>query len=284
MKYLILNLFCLFTLSNLNAQITYDLWNESYPPTDNQLTGAETIDNGQIANISKSQIIVYRPDSLTNHHIAVIICPGEQYSRLSIEQEGYKFAEWLQSQGITAIVLKYRSPNKHKEVPLEDFEQAMRFVKTKTKDWSIADNKIGVAGFSAGGHLAARASTYPLDENLRPNFSILFYPLITMGENTHIESKDNLLGENSSAKDALSYSVEMNVTELNPATLIILSDDDPVISPKNSLMYYDALKNHNVPASMYIFPSGGHAWGMNPSFKYHQQMLSLIKHWLDQFN
>ena len=283
MKHLFFTAFIFLSVTTMKAQQVIDLWENTNPLTNSGLSGEEIDKDGIVSNVSISQLIIYKPDSVINKHMAVIICPGGAYTILAMDHEGHQFAKWLQSQGITGVVLKYRMPNKHKDVPLEDFQQAMRYVKSKALDWDISNDKIGVAGFSAGGHLAATASTHAPNDELRPDFSILFYPVITMGEKTHMGSRDNLLGENISARDILSYSNEIEIDEFTPPAILLLSDDDTTVVAQNSIMYYDALKNNKIPAAMYIFPVGGHGWGMNKDFKYHDEMLTLLKSWLEQY-
>lgn len=268
----------------MNAQTSIKLWDDN-PPTNNEIDEPEINENGRVSNVSQPEIILYLPKKEENRKIAVIICPGGGYTRLAIDHEGHQFAQWLQSQGIAGIVLKYRMPNMHKEIPLEDFNRAMEYVRSNAVEWDLVDEnmntKVGVAGFSAGGHLAATASTNFSSSELRPDFSILFYPVITMGQYTHEGSKHNLLGNNPPANDVLYYSTETRVEEQTPPAILLLSDDDTAVPPINSIMYYKSLKENNIPASMYIFPEGGHGWGMREDFKYHNEMLSLLKSWLD---
>lgn len=279
MKNLFLVLFFFLSVISMNAQKVVKLW-ETTPPTSNGLSETELNENGRISNVSTPELTIYLPDSTVNRGIAVIICPGGGYARLAIDHEGHEFAKWLQAQGIAGIVLKYRMPNKVKQVPLEDFHQAITYVRSKASEWKISDDKIGVAGFSAGGHLASTASTHFSSKELRPDFSILFYPVITMGDFTHEGSRNNLLGEASSATDIMYYSNERQVNEFTPPTILLLSDDDTSVLPKNSITYYSALKENKIPATMYIFPSGGHGWGMRNTFEYHKEMLSLLSSWL----
>ncbi len=286
MKKNLLSFLLLFWFMNgINAQTVIPVW-DGNPPTDNGLAGQEVISDGRVSDVSVPEMIVYLPNENVNKKMAVIICPGGGYARLAMDHEGHQFAKWLQGQGITGIILKYRMPNKHKAVPLEDFQQAMRYVRSKAVEWNIVredmQTKIGVAGFSAGGHLASTASTHYASDDLRPDFSILFYPVITMGSYTHEGSRNNLLGGNPSANDILFYSNETRVDDQTPPAILLLSDDDKAVPSINSVMYYNALKEKNVPATMYIFPEGGHGWGMRSEFKYHNEMLELLKMWLEQ--
>lgn len=283
MKQIFIIVFFLFVM-NMHAQKTISLWNGN-PPTENELTGSEKAeDNGRwISNISAADITIYQPKATENNGMAVIICPGGGYAGLAYIHEGVQFAQWLNTQGITAIILKYRMPNKHKEIPLDDVHQAMKYVREHAEELKINNEKIGVAGFSAGGHLAAMASTHyeTTGVNTRPDFSILFYPVVTMEVKTHGGSRANLLGDNPSESDILFYSAEKHVNNNTPPTILLLSDDDESVSTLNSTTYYNALNKNNVPTSIYIFPEGGHGWGMNADFRYHNEVLSLLTLWLD---
>lgn len=270
--------FC-FYMTNLNAQTVIKLW-QSNPPTDNGVTGDEIIDNARISNVSDPDITIYLPDKLNDKKIAIIICPGGGYTRLASQHEGHQFAEWLKSEGFVGIVLKYRLPNQYKNVPLEDFEQAIKYVRSKSPEWNI--EKVGVAGFSAGGHLASTASTHFKSNYTRPDFSVLFYPVISMRDIAHQGSKTNLLGNHPTTDDINLFSNEQQITKNTPPTLLLLSDDDKSVSPLNSTAYYEALRQNNVSAAMYIFPTGGHGWGMRDTFEYHNEMLLLLKIWLNK--
>jgi len=282
MKKLTLFLFVIsMSILSTKAQQVIKLW-ENNPPTSNEITTPEKVEKGRVSNVSDPEIIVYLPDQSINKKMAVIICPGGGYSILAIDHEGHQFAQWLTKQGIAGIVLKYRMPNQKKEIPLDDFQQAIRYVRSQSAKWDIDTNKIGVSGFSAGGHLASTASTHFMSKDVRPDFSILFYPVITMEEFTHGGSRLNLLGKTPSEKIIQDYSNDKRVSADTPPAILLLSDDDKAVVPQNSISYYQALKKNNIPATMYIFPSGGHGWGMNETFKYHNQMLTLLKMWLEQ--
>lgn len=283
MRNLLLILSFFLSVISMDAQTVVKLW-ETTPPTSNEISETELNEDGRISNVTVPELTLYLPDSSLNRGIAVIICPGGGYARLAIDHEGHDFAKWLQSKGIAGIVLKYRLPNKIKQVPLEDFHRAITYVRSKASLWNISNDKIGVAGFSAGGHLAATASTHFSSKELRPDFSILFYPVITMGDFTHEGSRNNLLGDTPTASEIMYYSNEKQVNEFTPPAILLLSDDDTSVSPKNSVTYYSALKENKIPATMYIFPVGGHGWGMRNNFEYHREMLSLLGSWLKRLS
>lgn len=279
-------IFTLLIMTSLKAQNIAILWPEN-PPTSNEISDLEITDrNYKITNVSSPMLTIYLPDKAINTGMAVIICPGGGYAGLASMHEGTQVAQWLQQKGIAAFVLKYRMPNGHKEVPLDDAWQAIRFVRDNAADYDIKPWKIGIAGFSAGGHLASTASTHYATKGTitRPDFSILFYPVITMSESAHKGSRKNLLGENPSSIDIELFSNEKHINAETPPTILLLSDDDKSVPPTNSIDYYKGLKKNGVPAAMYIFPEGGHGWGMRKNFKYHDQMLSLLEKWLADTN
>ena len=188
-------------------------------------------------------------------------------------------AQWFAANGITAAVLKYRMPNGHPEVPLEDAERAVRILAgLEAGATGFTTDRVGIVGFSAGGHLAAMTSTIA---RTKPAFAILFYPVIS-GEAgiRHRGSFDNLLGADRSDSLTARYSLEKCVSAETPPTLLLLSDDDTVVPPANSTRYYDALKANGVKASMHIYPSGGHGWGIRDSFPYKEQWQQAVLEWL----
>lgn len=207
---------------------------------------------------------------------AVIICPGGGYTHLAFDKEGTKIAQWLNTLGITAFVLKYRLPSdlimKNKNIgPLQDAQEAIRYVRQNAAKWNLDPNKIGIMGFSAGGHLASTASTHYDDKvyesaykvSARPDFSLLIYPVISMqNEITHKGSQINLLGEKPSQELLDFYSNEKQVNAKTPPAFLIHATDDKVVIPENSMNYYLALKKNGVGAEMHIYEKGGHGFGL----------------------
>lgn len=228
-------------------------------------------------------IKVFLPDAKRATGRAVVICPGGGYAHLAMEHEGTQWAPFFNNMGIAAIVLHYRLPNGNVKVPISDAEEALRTVRRNAKNWHINASDVGIMGFSAGGHLASTIATQSKAE-AKPNFQILFYPVITMMQGyTHQGSHDNLLGKDAHKKDEQKYCSDLQVTRVTPRACLLLSDDDHTVMPINSVNYYAELYRHDVPASLYIFPTGGHGWGMNTSFAYHAEMLTNLKGWLESF-
>jgi acetyl esterase/lipase len=267
-----------------HSQTVVKLW-EGDPPTSNGITDAENMDASYwITNVSSPELTVYLPEKGKRNGQAVVICPGGGYAGLASHHEGTLFAQWLNTQGIAGIVLKYRMPNGHREVPLDDAQQAIRYVRTHAAGWDIRTDGIGIAGFSAGGHLASTASTHFTTSGVssRPDFSILFYPVVTMDITTHGGSRSNLLGDDPSLSELHTFSNEKQVNNNTPPALLLLSDDDRTVLPENSIGYYRALKDNGVKATLYIFPTGGHGWGLRDNFAYHRQVLDLMGAWLKE--
>ena len=225
-------------------------------------------------NISQPTLNIYLPDSGNNTGAAVVICPGGGYGMESFRLEGTIIAEAFLRKGIAAFILKYRLPSdsimQDKSIgPLQDAQQAIKTVRERAKEWNIDPAKIGIMGFSAGGHLASTAGThfeqsYIPNENrtsLRPDFMILIYPVISMtDELTHGGSRRNLLGSNPSADQIKLFSNELQVNEKTPPTWLTHTGVDTVVPVDNSIRFYQALIRNKVPAEMHLYPSGNHGF------------------------
>ncbi|CAN5355535.1 hypothetical protein BH23VER1_BH23VER1_16190 [soil metagenome] len=212
-------------------------------------------------------ITVHRPDEPNG--TAVIICPGGGYRSLVLDPEGHGIARWLNAQGIVGIVLEYRLPNGNPRVPLLDAQRAIRTVRWRAEQWEIDPRRVGIMGFSAGGHLASTAATHfdagdaSSERDLerlgcRPDFAVLVYPVITMDESSHVGSKANLLGENPDAESLAWFSTEKQVSAQSPPTFLAHALDDKVVPAENSRRFFDALRAHGVDAEFLELPSGGH--------------------------
>lgn len=265
----------------LSAQNTFELplW-PAGAPNSNGLTGTEEdLEGGRVANVITPSITVYKADKPNG--MAIIMCPGGGYARLAMNHEGHDMAPWLNAQGITYIVLKYRMPNGHYEVPLSDAEQAIRLVRQHAKEWNIRPDRIGIMGASAGGHLAASLATLYSSNETRPDFQVLFYPVISMVPGvTHGGSRQNLLGNNPSQELEDKYTLEKQVNAHTPQAFIMLSADDGAVPPANGIHYFEALLQHQVPATLHVYPTGGHGWGFRDAFTYKRQWTGELEKWL----
>lgn len=269
----------LSTMVFAQKAIELPLWPNGMPNS-NGLTGnQEDLDGGRVANVVNPSITVYRADKPNG--MAIIMCPGGGYARLALGHEGHDMASWFNTQGITYIVLKYRMPNGHHEVPLSDAEQAIRMVRKHASEWGINPNRVGIMGASAGGHLAASLATLCSNEDTRPNFQILFYPVISMlKEVTHSGSRQNLIGDNPAKELENRYSLEGQVSARSPQAFIMLSGDDTTVLPINGIGYYLALCEQKVPATLHVYPTGGHGWGFRDDFTYKRQWTGELEKWL----
>jgi acetyl esterase/lipase len=230
----------------------------------------------KVSDVTLPTLTVYLPENAQANRPAVIICPGGGYSFLVVNNEGSEVARELNKKGIAAFVLKYRLPSDkimlNKETgPLQDAQQAIKIVREHSKEWKLDTVKIGIMGFSAGGHLASTASVQfsrPVIPNenktsLRPDFSILIYPVISFTDSlAHKGSRDNLLGANASIEKINAFSNELQVTAQTPPAFLVHCGNDKVVPVQNSLRYYEALQKNGVKAELHIYPLGGHGFGL----------------------
>jgi acetyl esterase/lipase len=230
---------------------------------------------GRISMVTNPTITPFFPDKDLANGAAVIICPGGGYSYVAIVPEGYDVAREFNKIGVTAFVLKYRLPSDDimldKAIgPLQDAQMAIALVRSRAVEWGINPNKIGIAGFSAGGHLASTAGTHfdnivipDKKTSVRPDFMILVYPVITFGDEAHKGSRNALIGKTPTRQQIDLYSNEKQVTANTPPTFIVQAEDDATVPVQNSLMFYEALLKAKVKAEMHIFQAGGHGFGLN---------------------
>lgn len=234
----------------------------------------ETKDAGLFRNVTNPTLEVYLPEKEIASGTAVIICPGGSYAVLVYDGEGVSMAKAFQQKGIAAFVLKYRLPDnalmQDKSVgPLQDAQQAIKLVRERATAWGIDPGKIGIMGFSAGGHLASTLATHfdkPQIENttnisVRPDFQILVYPVISMQDAlTHPDSRKNLLGANSTNEAQNLFSNELQVTKQSPPAYITHASDDKLVDVRNSIRYYEALQEKGIPVEMHLYQKGGHGF------------------------
>lgn len=217
---------------------------------------------------------------------AIVDCPGGGYSHLAMNHEGHDWAPFFNQKGIAYFVLKYRMPGGDRSKPMGDAFQAMRTVRDSAAVWGINPMDVGIMGFSAGGHLASTVSTHA-EYDARPNFTILFYPVISMDKKvSHQGSCDNFLGEDQANADLVRSFSNQNsvVAHLTPRAYIIMANDDDVVPPvTNGIAYYTAMRNAGNECALTVYPTGGHGFGFRDSYAYHQQMLSDLSRWLDSF-
>lgn len=274
--------FLVLPLAVMAQDTIMPLWPKDKMPNRIKSDDKEVHDYQDILRISKVQepaIAVYLPAKKSATGQAMLIFPGGGYGILAYDWEGTDIAKFLNSKGIAGIVVKYRLPSdvsqtdKH-NVPLIDAQRALRIVRGKAKEYHIDSNKIGIMGFSAGGHLASTLGTHfnekvyePIDEfdgqSARPDFMGLIYPVVTFTQTTkHSGSEKALLGENASREMQEHFSNELQVTAQTPPTLLVHAIDDKGVPVENSLLFFQALKDNDVPATMHIYPTGGHGFSL----------------------
>jgi len=248
--------------------------------------------NSHAAKVTIPTLTPFLPDKAKANGASIIICPGGSYINLSIESEGYAVAREFNKVGVTAFVLKYRLPSDDIMVdktigPLQDAQSAIVMVRTHAAEWGLNPAKVGIIGFSAGGHLASTTETHfekPVIANnnvsVRPDYALLLYPVVSFGEWAHQGSKNNLVGKTPSAETVELYSNEKQVTANTPITFIVHAEDDKTVPIQNSLLFYEALVKNKVNAEMHIFQAGGHGFGLNNS-KSADHWFDWCRDWMD---
>ena len=256
-----------------------------------------TISEGSITRFEKTtnpMLYIFLPPKEKATGTAVLICPGGGYAALAFGHEGNAIASWLNDNGIAGIILKYRLPSdlimKDKSIgPLQDAQEAMRIIRRNAAMWNIDPKKVGVIGFSAGGHLASTLSThynekvYDVSDTVsaRPDFSLLIYPVITMDSSfTHEGTRRNLIGDNPSSETIRRFSNEFQVNEKTPPAFMVHSADDKTVPVKNSIVYFGQLVKYNIPSELHIFQKGGHGYGLGGGRDTQSAWPSLCINWL----
>ncbi|MGD0341429.1 MAG: alpha/beta hydrolase [Bacteroidales bacterium] len=286
-------------LTSNAQQKTMNLWPGGIPGlvfNDSYVENATTSE-GFITRFEKTtnpMIYIFLPPKDKATGTAVLICPGGGYTALAFGHEGNAIASWLNDNGIAGIILKYRLPSdlimKDKSIgPLQDAQEAMRIIRRNAFAWNIDPKKVGVIGFSAGGHLASTLSTHYAEKvydvtdtvSARPDFSILIYPVITMDASfTHAGSRKNLLGNNPSDEAIKHFSNELQVNEKTPPAFMVHSADDQTVPVKNSIEYYEQLVKYNIPSELHVFQKGGHGYGLGGSRDTQSAWPALCISWL----
>jgi acetyl esterase/lipase len=278
-KYLLMALF-MITSSVSKAQKIIPLYEGNIPNAKSAAGYNEVTrtDGGRqfIDKVSVPTLTVYLPEKAKANGTSVIILPGGGYQTLAVSHEGAEIAQEFNKYGITAFVLKYRLPSDLIMVdktigPLQDAQRAIQMVRQNAAKWALKTDMVGILGSSAGGHLASAAATHfdkglidnTTNINLRPDFVVLLYPVISFGQFTHSGSYKNLMGANPTPEAVRFYSNELQVTGNTPPVFLLHATDDKVVPVKNSLLFYEALVNNNVPAELHVYEQGGHGFGLH---------------------
>jgi acetyl esterase/lipase len=252
------------------------------PKESNEIAVDESFQrNDFVINISKPRMYEYIVPKDSANGTAVLICPGGGYSGVSVIKEGLEIAKWFNSLGVSAFVLYYRMPNGHSTVPLKDAQMALNIIRKGAKKWNIDKSKIGIMGFSAGGHLASTVGTHFKSKAQRPAFMILGYPVVTMQkELTHMGSRNNLLGKSPADELVTLYSNELQVTKKTPPTFIFHAKDDKVVPIANSEQLFKSLQDNNVSSEFQMFEKGGHGFGMRVKDIDSSNWPNLLRAWM----
>jgi len=299
---IILFIFFSSLMINGSAQtLTLKLWPDGIPgsKTDPSYVEKITVTNGVITRCEKvvtPDLTIFLPAPEKANGTAVLICPGGGYGVLAFDHEGNAIARWLNDYGIAGIILKYRLPSDQIMIdksigPLQDAQEAMRVIRRNAAEWKIDPKKVGVIGFSAGGHLASTISThyddrvYKVKDNTsaRPDFSLLIYPVVSMDTTiTHRGTRNNLIGLNPTEKNVYRFSNEKQITGDTPPAFLVHSSDDNVVPVMNSIGYYMGLQKNKIPAELHIFQKGGHGYGLAPNGGTESSWPGLCIKWMRQ--
>lgn len=297
MKNLVLLVATCLMMNKIIAQNTFPLYADKIPnskPTPNQETTDDKNGRAMVAKISVPTISYYAAPEKNATQTAVIVFPGGGYSLNAIRHEGHNIAKRFNDIGVTAFVVKYRVPDDvtmiDKEIgPLQDAQQAIKFVRENAAKYNIDPNRIGIMGFSAGGHLASTLGTHfkeskidnKLNTSLRPDFMILIYPVISFQDDIcHRGSRERLLGKTPSKEKIDLYSNELQITNETPPTFLLHATDDDVVVVANSVRFYENLLKHGVKAELHIYQGGGHGFGLNNNTT-NDEWFERCNNWMD---
>lgn len=286
-------------LNQTQAQEEIQIWPQGKMPNSKGLKLEEIDKNERITQVGTPGMVVFTTSKEENKGSAVLIFPPGGYQKLTYNIAGYQFAKWLNTMGITAFVLKHRLPNSpdlidREKGPLQDAQRALRLIRANAAKWKIRPDKIGVMGASAGGHLTASIATFHEDVSaigdsldtisFRPDFAIMISPVISMGQYTHTGSRDNLLGPTPPDSLLTYYSCEFRVNSKTPPCFLVHAANDNVVNPRNSILFYQALLDNHIPATLHIFPEGAHSIALRNNPGSTNLWPELCEMWLKEIN
>ena len=296
-KVLILSFF-LFSIT-IRSQQFLPIWPADKMPNTKGLKLEHIEERERITQVAQPGMYTFFTSKEENTGSAVLICPPGGYAKLTYAIAGFQFAKWLNTMGINAFVLIHRLPTspdliEREKGAVQDAQRAMKIIRSNAVTWGITPSKIGIMGASAGGHLATTLGTHKEDYSIindttdqfsfQPNFMILISPVITMGEYAHKGSLNNLLGNKPAQQHIDYFSNEKHVSETTPPAFIVLAQNDPVVNPINSILFYQAMLEHNVSGSLHIFPEGGHSIALKNSPKSINLWTNLCEEWFNDLS
>jgi acetyl esterase/lipase len=279
------------------AQEFIPLWPKDKKPNNNGNKITDSLYNERTWRVATPGMYAFIVPKAENTGTAVLICPGGGYERVSHVYNGYNLARWYNIMGINAFVLIYRLPHQadlqqRQVAPLQDAQRAIRLIRNNTTQWDLQRDKIGVMGISAGGHVASTLGTHPEDVSsikdaydtvsYRPDFMVLLSPVISMGEFAHPGSRKIFIGPDSSKAMIEKYSNELQVSAYTPPTFLVHAFNDKTVNVKNSVLFYNALTDHNINSSIHIFPQGGHGIRMDENPGSTDLWLNLLEAWMKE--
>jgi acetyl esterase/lipase len=297
MKKILVLLVAFSFFQTLSAQEFIPLWPEGKKPNNNGKKVTDSLFNERIWRVATPGLYFFPVAKSENKGATVLICPGGGYERLSHIYNGFNFAKWFNAHGINVFVLLYRLPHqqdlKERETgPLTDVQRAVKMIRANAAKWGLAKDRIGVMGISAGGHVASTLGTHFTDVSSihdfldtvssRPDFMILLSPVITMGKYAHPGSKRNFLGPDTTKAMIDAWSNELQVSALTPPTFMVHAQNDSTVNVRNSVLFYNALIEKNVQASIHVFPQGGHGIGLVDNPGSTDLWLDLLELWLKE--
>jgi acetyl esterase/lipase len=288
-----LTCFALITCAQTVIPLYPDSIPNSKPVPDEEKPDTGSSGNIMIGKISRPTLTVFLPPKEKANGTAVIVIPGGGYRMVAIKHEGYDVAKRFNEMGVTAFVLKYRLPSDitmvNKEIgPIQDAQRAIQLVRERAKEWDVDKDRLGIIGFSAGGHLASTAGTHfnhayidvGRKVNLRPDFMILVYPVISFADSIcHMGSRENLIGKNPSPEKIKEYSNELQVTKKTPPTYLVHAQNDSTVKVQNMLLFATALQKNKVPFDFYLYEKGGHGFGLNNRTS-EVKWMDLVQEWM----